>query len=407
MTTEAFDVVIVGAGPAGASLACALGTLPLRVALIEAVPFAAPARSSYDDRSLALNWGARRVFESIDLWREIAAEATPIREIQVSDRGHCGAARMSAATCGVDAFGYVVENRMLGRAFAARLPQITNVELICPARLLAMTASPDAVHLRVSDEGGERALSARLIVGADGAQSAVRRYGGIDAEHMDYGQHAVIANVSTEIAHGNRAWERFTAEGPLALLPMSANRCALVWTVREEDSQRLLALPDAEFLTALQARFGNRLGRFLRVGARSAYPLALVRARSYVGERMALIGNAAHTLHPVAGQGFNLGLRDVAVLAELIGDDCARGQDPGADRLLRHYQRSRLRDQQRTVAFTDGLVRVFASDFAPLVVARNLGMVVLDRVPPLKRVLMRHAMGLAGRLPRLARGLPL
>lgn len=402
-----FDVAIVGGGMVGASLACALGGQPLRVALIESVPFAAPAQPSYDDRSVALAWGARRVFEGMGLWDALAPAAAPIREIHVSDRGHFGSARLSAAARGFEALGYVVENRSLGRTFAEALPGIGNVELICPARVASMETRAGEIRLCVEQDGRSRALSTRLLVGADGGQSAVRGHGGIGVVRTDYGQSAVIANVTPQAAHGDRAWERFTADGPLALLPMRDNRCSLVWTVRAERCEGILALPEREFLAALQARFGNRLGRLLRAGARSAYPLALVRAERYVGERLALIGNAAHTLHPVAGQGFNLGLRDVAVLAELISDACAQGRDPGAPQVLERYERWRTGDQRRAIALTDGLIRIFSSDFPPLVAARNLGMVALDLLPPLKGAMMRQTMGLAGRLPRLARGLPL
>ena len=355
MTTGDFDVAIVGAGPAGASLACALSALPLRIALIEATPFAVSAEPGYDDRSLALNWAARRVLEGISLWDGIAAEATPIGEIHVSDRGHCGAARLFATACGIDALGYVVESRVLGHAFSARLPLLPNIETICPARLLAMESHPGVVRLRIGQDGRERSLAARLVVGADGAHSVVRRHGGIDAESVDYGQHAVIANVTPEFAHANRAWERFTAEGPLALLPMSGKRCALVWTIPSEDSARVLALTDAEFLAELQARFGNRLGRFQRAGMRSAYPLALVRARSYIGERLALIGNAAH-----AASGRRAGVQSWPArrccARRTHRRRLRRRAGPRAERLLQQYQRSRQRDQQRTVAFTDGLI---------------------------------------------------
>ncbi len=402
-----YDVLIVGGGMVGASLACALGNRALRIAVVEPVPFSAPGQPSYDDRSVALAWGTRRVFEAIGAWDDLAAHATPIREIHVSDRGHFGAARMKAASVGYDALGYVVENRDLGRVFAARLPALANVDLICPARLQAIETGPDTLRARLDANGETREITTCLLVGADGGQSVTRRLAGIGAETDDYGQSAVIANVSTERPHRNRAWERFTHHGPLALLPMSGDRCSLVWTVPRAQADPTLALPDEEFLAALQACFGDRLGRFTRAGARVAYPLVRVSARRHVAARLALIGNAAHTLHPVAGQGFNLGLRDVAALAEVVADAAAAGEDIGAPAVLERYQRWRAADQSRVLALTDGLVRVFSNDFPPLVVARSLGMVALDLLPPLKRLMMRQTMGLAGRLPRLARGLPL
>lgn len=414
-----FDVAIVGGGLVGASLGCALGGQGLRVALIESTPFGAPSQPSYDDRSVALAWGTRRIFDSMGLWTEISPQAEAITEIQVSDRGHFGAARLRAERFGYEALGYVVEARVLGGVFSDALSRAEGLETICPASLASARIDAGEVRLTVAVADGERMrtreLSARLLVGADGGDSTVRRYGSIGASRIDYGQSAVIANVTPEIPHRGRAWERFTDSGPLAVLPLKGigkgsgygERCALVWTVRSERCDGILALSDEAFLDALQARFGNRLGRMLRVGARSAYPLSLLRAERYTAERLALIGNAAHTLHPVAGQGFNLGLRDAATLAELIVETCRSGGDPGAASLLTRYDAWRSEDQRRIVALTDGLIRIFGSDFAPLVLARNAGMIALDLIPVFKAALVRRTMGLAGRLPRLARGLPL
>ncbi|MDR2878114.1 MAG: 2-octaprenyl-6-methoxyphenyl hydroxylase [Chromatiales bacterium] len=406
-----FDVAIVGGGLVGASLACALGGKGLRIALIESVPLGAPSQPSYDDRSVALAWGTRRIFDSMGLWASIAAQAEAITEIQVSDRGHFGAVRLHAERFGVEALGYVVEARVLGRVFTDALPKVEGLEVICPASLSSSRTEDDAVHLSIEFAGGTRELSTRLLIGADGADSMVRRHGGIESSRVDYGQTAVIANVTPELAHRGRAFERFTYSGPLALLPLKdygqGERCALVWTVRSQQRDDILALSDEKFLSALQARFGNRLGRMLRVGARSAYPLALLRAERYTAERLALIGNAAHTLHPVAGQGFNLGLRDAATLVELIVTAHYNSDDPGAASLLARYEAWRREDQHRAITLTDGLIRIFSSDFAPLVVVRNVGLVALDLIPALKSVLARQTMGIAGRLPRLARGLPL
>lgn len=402
-----FDVLIVGGGMVGASLACALARRPLRIGVVETFPFGGGQQPGYDDRSIALAYGTRRIFEGMGLWREIAAAATPIERIHVSDRGHFGAARLHAAAYGYDALGYVVESRALGRVFAAALAALPQVELICPARVTALETAPAVARVTVAQNAAERMLTARLVVGADGADSSVRRWSGIGAQRTDYGQSAVIANLTPERPHRNVAYERFTDSGPLALLPMSDGRCALVWTVRTEDCAGILALDDDGFLARLQERFGGRLGRLLRIGARAAYPLALVRAQAYTAPRLALIGNAAHTLHPIAGQGFNLGLRDVAALAEVVSDAAAAGDDFGTRGVLARYEEWRRRDQAHVLRVTDGLVRLFSNDYAPLVAARGAGMLLVDVLPPLKRALMRRAMGLAGRQPRLARGLPL
>jgi 2-octaprenyl-6-methoxyphenol hydroxylase len=402
-----FDILVVGGGMVGASLACALARRPLRIGVVESVPFGATAQPSYDDRSIALSYGTRRIFEGMGLWSEIAAAATPIERIHVSDRGHFAAARLRAAAYGFDALGYVVESRDLGRVFASTLAALPQVELICPARVTALEAAPELARVTIEQGAVERSLTARLVVGADGAESSVRRWSGIGAQRAEYGQSALIANLTPERPHRNIAYERFTDSGPLALLPMSDGRCALVWTVRTEQCAAILALDDDVFLARLQERFGGRLGRLRRIGARAAYPLALVRAQAYTAARLALIGNAAHTLHPIAGQGFNLGLRDVAALAEVVCDAAAAGRDVGARAALAHYEEWRRHDQARVLRATDGLVRLFSNDYAPLVAARNAGMLLVDLLPPVKRALMRRAMGLAGRQPRLARGLPL
>ena len=404
---SAYDVVIVGGGMVGASLAIALGATPLRVAVLEAVPFRSDRQPSYDDRAIALAYGTRRIFEGMGLWSALQAEATPIREIHISDRGHFGFTRLDCRDEGVEALGYVAVGRVMGAVLAERLQALPNVDLLCPAAVTNVVSGGDHAEVTVECGGLAQRLTSRLVVAADGATSQVRDWFGIDTRRWDYGQTAVITNITPERPHQNRAFERFTDGGPLALLPMSGNRCSVVWTVRGARADQVLAMDDEAFLRALHARFGDRLGSFLRVGARRAYPLQLVRAREHVRPRLALIGNAAHTLHPVAGQGFNLGLRDVAVLAEVLSDAAADGGDIGSLEVLRSYAQWRRQDHLKMIAFTDGLARVFANPLAPLRALRNAGMLAVDLLPTLKHVLTRHTMGLAGKLPRLARGLPL
>jgi len=406
-TTRDYDVLIVGGGLVGASLACALGNQPIRVGVIEAYSFGSTTQPSYDDRSVALAYGARRIFEGMGLWPSLATDATPIKKIHISDRGHFGAVRLDAATTGREALGYVIENRHLGKEFAAALAGLANVEMICPAQLQAIEI--DETHARAIVKKGESTtnLTTRLIVGADGGQSLVRQCMGIEAISRDYEQCAVIANVTPGKFHHHVAYERFTKHGPLAMLPLSANRCSLVWTMDRESSNAVLELSDEAFLARLQQYLGFRLGRLVKTGKRHVYPLTLVRVQQQVNHRLVLIGNAAHTLHPVAGQGFNLGLRDVAVLAQILTECIARGDDPGVLAVLDSYQRWRSRDQAAVTAFTDGIVRIFSNSFLPLVIARNAGLVTLDVLPPLKNSLLRRTMGLAGKLPRLARSLSL
>ncbi len=413
-----YDVLIVGGGLVGASLAIALERAPLRVALVEAVPFRSERQPSYDDRVIALAYGTRRVFEGMGVWPELAPQVTPIRAIHISDRGHFGFTHLHAEDEGVEALGYVAESRVLGRVLSERLAALDNVEVVCPARVasvaigsrhveVAVSMGVDANQNSATANRENRVFNGRLVIAADGAKSMVRDLVGIHTTQWDYGQTAIIANVTPERAHANRAYERFTDSGPLALLPMSDNRCSLVWTVRHHKVDEIMALDDATFLALLQERFGQRLGAFQRVGARHAYPLSLVRAREHVRERLALIGNAAHTLHPVAGQGFNLGLRDVAALAQVLVDGVRGGRDVGELQVLQEYARWRRRDHLKVITFTDGLARVFANPLAPVRMLRNFGLLAVDTLPPIKHVLTRHTMGLAGKLPRLARGLPL
>jgi 2-octaprenyl-6-methoxyphenol hydroxylase len=428
-----YDIVIIGGGLVGASLACALAPQGLRVAVVEAVPFSAERQPSYDvqgstnaaggrtpgaadDRTLALAYGARRIFEGLGVWGEIERlGAVPIRRIHISDRGHFGFARLSAADLGREALGYVVETRALGAALLAALRREPNVTQYCPARMTSLETGTDAVTVAIEHEGRVVTLRARLVIGADGADSAVRAAAGIGAERIDYGQSAIVTTVSAARGHDNVAYERFTGTGPLALLPMSEHRgsgsggarCAVVWSARHEEVAEILGWSDGQFLARLQERFGDRLGRLTRVGRRVAYPLRLTRVTAHVRPRLALIGNAAHTVHPVAGQGFNLGLRDVARLAEVLVDAARAGEDIGALPVLERYARERVRDHRVTQGFTHSLIRVFANDAPPFIAARNLGLLAVDLLPPLKRAFVRVTSGMAGRLPRLARGLPL
>ncbi|MCF6325389.1 MAG: 2-octaprenyl-6-methoxyphenyl hydroxylase [Gammaproteobacteria bacterium] len=400
-----YDLLIIGGGMVGASLACALGNQPLRIGVIEAVPFRSSSQPSYDDRSIALAYGARKIFEGMGLWPQVKAIATPINKIHVSDRGHFGAMRMDAAHQGYPALGYVVENRDLGQLFAKQLASFSNIELICPAQLKNLTITADDATVVIERDGEVETLTTRLIVGADGGRSAVRQLSGISHTSDDYHQNAVIANITPGRDHQHVAYERFTDSGPLALLPMSDGRCSLVWTVDRDKVDDVMAWDDETFLARLQERFGMRLGLLQKTGKRNAYPLALVRADEHIRPRLALIGNAAHVLHPIAGQGFNLGIRDVAALAQVIVE--AKDNDIGALSVLNQYDQWRKHDQACVTNLTDGLVRIFSNQIAPLVIGRNSSLLAMDLIPPVKRALMRQTMGLAGKLPRLARGIPL
>ena len=403
-TTE-FDVLIAGGGMVGASLAAALAPLGMRIGVVEAVRFGSHGQPSYDERVTAVSWGSRRIFEGIGVWPQIAPLATAIRHIHVSDRGHAGMTRMHAADMGVEALGYVVPNRIIGRALSEFLQACKSVTLLAPATLEHLEQHAGRICAALRAEG-VHAASARLLVAADGAQSKIREQLGIGAQVWEYGQSAVICNLSVERPQPHTAFERFTGDGPMALLPMGEDRYALVWSVQQTQVAAVLAMDDAVFLQAVAAGFNARFGRFIKAGKRQAYPLSLVRAQSQLHERVVIVGNAAHSLHPIAGQGFNLSLRDVALLADCLAGIHASGGDPGEARQLDAYVQARRGDQQATALFTDVLTRVFANPLAGVACLRNLGLMGLELAPPARRWFTRINMGIAGRLPRLACGLP-
>ena len=404
---EGYDIVIAGGGMIGTSLALALAPLGLRIAVVEAVARKGVEQPSFDDRTTALSRSTQRMFEAMGLWQEIVSASTPIRSIHVSDQGRFGFSHIDAAEQGVEALGYVVINRVLGRVLQTALQDCKNVELVCPARIVDVELDGDKASAIVEAGTNKRTLVAQLLVAADGTDSQVREMMGISALKSDYGQRAVIGNLLPEKNIEYRAFERFTAQGPLALLPVADDRAGFVWTVAEDDAERVMALDDASFLSELQAAFGYRLGSLSQLGKRACYPLTLSKAMRLTTTRGVLVGNAAHGLHPVAAQGFNLGMRDVASLCDCIADGREAAADAGDEDLLARYASWRNADQKKLVQFTDGLVRLFGSSSRPLRTLRNIGMLGFDLVPGVRSLFAKHTMGLAGRLPRLSRGMPL
>jgi len=404
MSAAPFDIAIVGGGMVGASLATALRPLGLRVALIESVPLHADTQPSFDDRTTALSNGSRRILASMGIWEGLERDAAAIRRIHVSDQGRFGFARIDAREEGVAALGYVAANRCIGALLWRELQSSPNVQLLCPASIEHIELNAGEARLLVNTQHEKTELRASLLVAADGAQSVVRKHAGIEATSWDYGQTAIITNIATQRFHDHIAYERFTPSGPLAVLPLADGRCTVVWTLIPELAQTTLQLGDNAFLEALQERFGFRLGRFMRVGRRQAYPLTLTRAEERIGERLVIIGNAAQGLHPIAGQGFNLGLRDVAALAEAIADT---REDPGSQDMLERYDEWRRADRRSVIAFTDGLVRLFGSPLGPVKTLRDIGLLLFDVLPPAKSALAVLSMGVAGRLPKLSRGIAL
>ncbi len=397
------DVAIIGGGLVGASLALALADSGRSMLLVESTAPDSGAQSSFDDRTTALGNASRRIFQALQVWPAIATRAAAIRTIHVSDAGRFGFARLRADEQGIEAFGYVVTNSVIGAALWGRIATLHSLTLRVPARPEAVHITPEGVRLTIASETGAREeFNARVVVAADGAQSTVRAAAGIEADVEDYAQVAIVTHVTTDRPQDGTAYERFTPSGPLAVLPLYDGSHGVVWATRPDRSAALLSLSEDDFLGELQSEFGWRAGQFRRAGRRTSYPLKLSRATTTTATRTVLVGNAAQALHPVAGQGFNLGLRDAAILAEVLAND--RG-DAGSPSLLHRFAEWRAADRSGVVRFTDRLVRLFGDSRPGVGAFRNLGLLLFDLTPPAKSALARVSAGFGGRTPRLARGL--
>jgi len=412
-----YDVIIVGGGMVGASLAIALLPLlkaphNLKVCIIDAFAHNAESQPSYDDRSIALSHGSSLIFKGMGLWNELQPKTSPIKQIHISDRGHFGAARLTAEQEKVPSLGYLVESRVLGQQLYKILAE-SDIEQIIPASVVEVLQESDqSVSLKVKQGEETIELRSRLLVAADGTHSKVRELSGIQTQISDYQQSAIIANVSTQKPHEGQAFERFTENGPIALLPMTGNRSSLVWTYKTENGtdelEAAMSMDDKEFLEQLDQAFGYRLGKFTKVGKRSSYPLSLVTSDKNTAYRTVIIGNASHTLHPVAGQGLNLALRDVAVLSDLLADLSANTNKlKSIAELLVCYEEAREADLKNTIRYTDSLVRLFSNDNGLLGHARAGGLLAVDRISPMRQWISRQSMGINHRQSRLARGLAL
>jgi 2-octaprenyl-6-methoxyphenol hydroxylase len=397
-----YDIVIVGGGMVGISLALLLAEQqhPWKVLLLEAQAYqksdSTQYRPSFDARSTALSWSSRKIFEAAGLWSALQPETSKIEKIHVSDRGHIGLTRIDAHEAGVEALGYVVENRWIGSVLLDKLAT-TSVEVMAPAR--AATLKPLKNGMRLTLEGSDHCIESSLVVIADGANSQTAQKTGIYSNQQPYGQQGIIANIALEKPHNGVAYERFTDQGPMAMLPLpdfnGSPRSALVWTEPNDRAEQLIAATDKEFLQTLQERFGYRLGMFVQVGERHAYPLALTTSTEQVRRNLVVLGNAAHSLHPVAGQGFNLSLRDVAVLADVLGDARSCGEDFSALETLESYQQQQLADQQNTLLFSDNLPKLFAQPSSAIALGRNCGLLMMDLIPGLRSRFARFGMGMA------------
>ncbi|HEY6455114.1 MAG TPA: 2-octaprenyl-6-methoxyphenyl hydroxylase [Steroidobacteraceae bacterium] len=398
---EEFDIAVIGGGMVGASLALALAAAGRRIVLIEGMAPDCSTHPSFDERTTALGNASRRILEALGVWGAVADQCGVIRAIHVSDAGRFAFAHLNAREQGIEAFGFVVPNRALGAALWQQLRTHDRISVRMPATVESVSTDTQAVTVRLA--GHSSAVRARLAVAADGAHSAVRRDAGITATEADYDQVAIVANVAADTPHDGTAFERFTSAGPLALVPLRDGSYTLIWAHSPQAAAATLGASATDFLRQLQQHFGWRAGKFISVGGRASYALKLTRADAAVAQRTVLIGNAAQSLHPVAGQGFNLALRDVASLAELV----AANGDPGAEAVLAAFAQSREEDRRGVTRFTDGLIRMFGDTRAAVRLGRGAGLLLFDLLPPAKSALARVSLGFGGRAPRLARGLPL
>ena len=404
--TKQFDIVISGGGLSGALMALSLidckneNGQPLSIAIVEANPILKDPSLTFDDRVLALSHGTATYLNSLGIWQQLKSVAEPIKNIHISDRGFYGKARLYADNHQVNALGFVVEMSLLGQAILVRLKEKNklsgNITWFTPDKISDIAWQEKHVELTLNSE---TKLNAKLLLACDGVHSACRTLANISVQESDYGQSALIANVCTAIPHDNLAFERFTETGPIAMLPLSKNsassdsRCSLVWTLPPEQADKMKSLNDKQFQTELESAFGSWLGAITHVGKRDIYPLKLLMAEEQVYHRMALIGNASHTIHPIAGQGFNLGVRDVNQMAELIKTSLNNNQDIGQFSALSEYAAQRKLDHSQVIGLTDSLVTLFSNKLPPLVIGRNVGLKVLNYLSPLKNSLVRKTMG--------------
>ncbi len=401
MSAQRHDIVICGGGLVGTSLALSLAHLPLDICLLDPAPF--PPKPRADDRTFTIAQGSKRALAALGVWSRLGrGDFQPITEIEVSDRsGRFGFTHIFAGELGVDALGFVTGNAALLAALYGALA--ATPVTVRQGRFGGLARDGDRAVITVADAPNDERIACRLLVGADGTRSAVREACGIGVDRHDYGREAVVANCRVSAPRPKTAFERFTPDGPIAALPIGDDRYTFV--ISRRDDPEWQALGEDAFLGRLAGAFGDRLGRLLGAGVRLRFPLIREQARGWVAPRVVLIGNAAHTLHPVAGQGFNLGLRDVAVLAERIADACRAQTDYGERAWLGDYARARQADVANTTLFTDGLVRLFAPRLGPLAAARALALNLVDGLPEVKRMLAVRTMGLKGPLPKLFRGL--
>lgn len=400
--TDTYDVVIAGGNMVGAALGCALGTLGLRAAVVEPrKPARAPFPAPHDLRVSALTRATQHMFENLGVWPAMEAQGvSPFREMRVWDAGGAGRLHFDSADLGEPALGYIVENRVIQAALVERLRELPAVEWLCPDTVDAFEVGVGGVSVAT---GEGRRLEARLLVGADGSDSRIRQLARIPVRGWPYEQTAVVATVRTERSHAETAWQRFLPTGPVAFLPFADGACSIVWSTTPEHADELMVMDDASFCARLSQAFEYALGQVVETSPRASFPLRLRHAARYVDLRIALVGDAAHMIHPLAGQGANLGFMDAAALAEVVVSASPQRRDPGELAVLRRYERWRKGENMLMMSSMDVLKRLFGADAMPVRLARNWGMGLVNAAGPMKHGIMRRAMGLSGDLPRLAR----
>ncbi len=401
-----YDIAIVGGGLVGASLACCLSKSGYRIVVLEKTPINSDLQSSYDERGLALSLASCRILDAIGIWHDISKNCVPIKNIHVSDRGNTGIVRLDAEEMGLQAMGYVVVARALGKGLMDKLQSYPEIDYLTPAEVVNFSQTREKMTLNVDYGGSVREISCQLLVGADGSNSRIRNQAGLSAYVKEYNQTAIVSNMSVDTDTKFTAYERFTPSGPLAMLPLDKSRFVSIFCISNTNAGSYMEMDDEAYISKLQEVAGTRIGNIQKLGIRKSYPLKMIKSEPQFSNRLVLLGNSAHTIHPNGAQGFNLGLRDAASLAEiLITNRKTSKSDAGSDQVLEEYINFRQPDHNRVVGMSDGLTEIFYTDNMIKKVLRNSAMSLLNMVPAFKYKFARIAMGVDGRQPSLVRGL--
>lgn len=398
-----FDITIVGGGMVGMAAAITLAKFDLSICLLENIEAVNDKHPSYDDRTLVVNRASIQFWKNIGVWDVLSNDITAIDKVHVSNKGHFGTVKFDAKSLQVDALAYIVEAKKLGFALQEKINNINNITTICPAKVIAFKTENNQVEISYSVSEKKYQLKTKLMLAADGAQSSIRQRLGLETIIKSYDRTAIICNITPELKHQNCAYERLTNTGPTALLPFVQNRCGFVWTVEKDKADDILNLSDESFLRHAQNQFGYRLGKFVKAGVRSSYPLYLITVPVQVKSRVILLGNAAHSMSPVSAQGLNLAVRDVAMLSDIIENTIDNNQDIGSDVTLNTYQKSIETDQSQTMSYTDDLMNWFKIDEPIVAAVRSIGLAALDNSLNAKKALFGRASGYRGHTPKLLR----